>query len=126
MITRKSIIPTLGLCAASTLAAALALAADEPPAFEMRPMMATSIVTGGKHVVSYFLNGEGVCRLTLVIEEIAENPALRPSRLDVAVKAGSNAVYDAGNGRALSFGCSRTADAMTALKLDNTAWRSDD
>ncbi len=112
----------MGLAA---IVAGAAFGAEAPRAFEMRPMMATSIVTGGKHVVSYFLSGDGVCRLTMMIEE-AENPALRPSRIDVAVKAGSNAIYDAGNGRALSFGCNRAADAMTAVKLDNTAWRSDD
>ncbi len=127
MIRRSSSIAAgFALCAVATLAPGATFAGDEPQSFEMRPMMATSIVTGGKHVLTYFRNGDGVCHLTLMIEEVTGNPASRASRLDVAVKAGANAVYDAGNGRGLSFGCNRSADAMSASKLDNTAWRSDD
>jgi len=38
-------------------------------AVTMKPLMALSVDTGTKHVVSYFLSVDGRCKLTLVIAE---------------------------------------------------------
>ena len=60
---------------AATLAGALGLwATTNAPAAEwsaltMKPRMAASVDAGAKHVVSYFLSADGVCKLTVMIAD---------------------------------------------------------
>ncbi len=71
MKTRERIL-SFALCGALILTANGALSAEtwSPPS--MKPLMAISLDSGTKHVVSYFLPSEGRCDLTLMI-------AVRPS-----------------------------------------------
>ncbi len=118
--------PARGVAAAMTALAAIvaepAFGAEAPRAFQMRPMMATSIVAGGKHVLSYFRYGNGACRLTLMIESATPDMA-RASRIEVAVPAGLAAAFDPGDGETLRFGCTRAADAMIAQTLEGAGAR---
>ena len=60
---------------AATLAGALCLGATtnvpaaDWAALTMKPRMAASLNAGGKHVVSYFVSADGVCKLTVMIAD---------------------------------------------------------
>jgi hypothetical protein len=92
----------------------------------MKPMMAVSFDAGSKHVVSYFLKGDGDCKLTLMIGERSrdERDGALPqaSRLNVAVEAGTMANLDNEDGKSLQFACKAGAQAMTATVVDRVAF----
>jgi hypothetical protein len=91
----------------------------------MKPLMATSLDVGSKHVVSYFLNADGQCKLTLMIADAARDENSEPSaqilRLRLMVEPGKAALVDTTDGRLLQFACERDAQAMNATLLDQIA-----
>lgn len=95
----------------------------------LKPMRAVSLNEGGKHIVTYFVDAAGVCKLTMMISESWENfadepPVAKPSRVTVEVASGQSAMVDTAEGKALSFHCEERARAMTATEIDRVAFRT--
>ena len=71
---------------AATLAGALCLfATTNAPAADwsaqtMKPRMAASLDAGAKHVVSYFVSADGVCKLTVMIADAVGDNFWSPGR----------------------------------------------
>jgi hypothetical protein len=110
------------LCLATSMG--LSAAASRSPT-TMKPLMATSLDVGSKHVVSYFLNADGQCKLTLMIADAARDEDSKPSaqilRLRLMVEPGKAALVDTTDGRLVQFACERDAQAMNATLLDQIA-----
>jgi hypothetical protein len=100
-------------------------AAESRSAVTMKPLGATSLDVGSKHVVSYFLNADGQCKLTLMIADAARDEKSEPSsqilRLRLMVEPGRAALVDTTDGRLLQFACAPDAQAMNATLLDQVA-----
>lgn len=117
---------TAAFAGALCLAASVELsAAQSPPPVRMTPMMAKSLDVGSKHIVSYFLNADGLCQLTLMIADAMADENSEPStdvlRLRLTVEPGRSALVDNTEGRLLQFGCETAAQAMNATVLDQVA-----
>jgi hypothetical protein len=87
----------------------------------MKPLMASSFDSGNEHIVGYFLNDEGVCKLTLMIAE----PSLKgaATRLKVSIDGGKSAALDTDEGKSLRFECKSGALAMSAVTVNRVAFR---
>jgi hypothetical protein len=125
MTTGKHIL-TAAIGAALCLATTMSLSAAESRApTTMKPLKAISLDVGSKHVVGYFLNAEGQCKLTLMIADAARDESSEPSaqvmRLRLMVEPGRSALVDTTDGRLLQFGCEPNAQAMNATLLDQVA-----
>lgn len=114
---------------AATLGGALCVAASgglraaENP-LTMTPLMAVSLDAGTKHIVTYFLSGDGVCKLTLMVaEEAASKGAepVAPIRVEAAVEVGKVVRLDTTDGKTLRFACEPGARAMIAVATDRVA-----
>jgi hypothetical protein len=110
------------LCLAATMSPS---AAGSRSPTTMKPLKAISLDVGSKHVVGYFLNAEGQCKLTLMIADAARDETSEPSsqilRLRLMVEPGRSALVDTTDGRLLQFGCEPAAQAMNATLLDQVA-----
>jgi hypothetical protein len=110
------------LCLATT--ASLSAAGSQSPT-TIKPLKAISLDVGSKHVVGYFLNSEGQCRLTLMIADAfrddSSDPSSQAMRLRLMVEPGRSALVDTTDGRLLQFGCEPNAQAMNATLLDQVA-----
>jgi len=110
------------LCLATSMGLS---AAESRSAATMKPLGATSLDVGSKHVVSYFLNADGQCKLTLMIADAARDESSEPSaqilRLRLMVEPGKAALVDTTEGRLLRFACEPGAQAMNATRLDQLA-----
>jgi len=110
------------LCLAASMG--LAAAASRSPT-TMKPLGATSLDVGSKHVVGYFLNADGQCKLTLMIADRARDDNSEASaqvlRLRLMVEPGRPALVDTTEGRLLQFACEPDAQAMNATLLDQVA-----
>ena len=76
---------------------------------------------------SYFLDGDGDCKLTLMIGERSrdeQDGAPPAARLKVAVEADTTASLDTEEGKSLQFACKAGAQAMTATVIDRVAFLS--
>jgi hypothetical protein len=129
MKTAKRIV-TVAFGGALCLATSMGLAAAESRSpVTMKPLGATSLDVGSKHVVGYFLNADGQCKLTLMIADAARDENSVPSaqilRLRLMVEPGRAALVDTTEGRLLRFGCEPDAQAMNATLLDQVAARRD-
>jgi hypothetical protein len=91
----------------------------------MKPLMAISLDVGSKHVVSYYLNADGRCKLTLMIADTARDENSERSaqilRLRLMVEPGRPALVDTTDGKLLQFACEPAAQAMNATLLDQIA-----
>ncbi|QGM45923.1 hypothetical protein [Methylocystis heyeri] len=95
----------------------------------LKPMRAVSLNEGGKHIVTYFIDAGGVCKLTMMIGESWESysdepPLAKPSRVTVEVASGQSAMVDTADGKALNFHCENRASLMTATEIDRVAFRT--
>jgi hypothetical protein len=110
------------LCLATSMDLA---AAEARSPVTMKPLMASSLDVGSKHVVGYFLNADGRCKLTLMIADAARDENSEPSaqilRLRLMVEPGRAALVDTTDGRLLQFACDPGAQAMNATLLDQFA-----
>jgi hypothetical protein len=121
---------TAALGGALCLATSMGLSATESRSgVTLKPLMAKSLDVGSKHVVSYFLNADGQCKLTLMIADAARDEDSEPSaqilRLRLMVEPGRAALVDTTEGRMLQFACDPGAQAMNATLLDQVAARRD-
>ena len=79
MTTGKRIL-TAAIGAALCLATTMSLSAAESRApATMKPLKAISLDVGSKHVVGYFLNTEGQCKLTLMSADTFRDETSEPS-----------------------------------------------
>jgi len=123
-------IVTAAVGAALCLATTVSLSATETRSpVTMKPMKAISLDVGSKHVVGYYLSGEGQCKLTLMIADAYREDAITPPsqtvRLRLMVQPGRSATVDTTDGRLLQFGCESDAQAMNASLLDQVAFSRD-
>jgi hypothetical protein len=82
----------------------------------MRPLQGISFDIGTKRAVSYFLNNDTACKLTLTLADVIdddETNGLTATRMTVAVEPGKNAYLDTAEGQSLEFKCQAGAQAMS-------------
>jgi hypothetical protein len=126
MMTKGKHFVTAALGGALCLAASMGPSAAEPRSpTTMKPLNAISLDVGSKHVVSYFLNADGHCKLTLMIADALRDETSEPSaqvlRVRLMVEPGKAALVDATDGKMLQFACASEAQAMNATLLDQMA-----
>jgi hypothetical protein len=118
----SKLIVAAALGGALCLAASQRLKADEPWAvLTLKPLMAASFDAATNHIVGFFVNANGSCKLTLMIGDARESSEAPASRLLLLVEPGRRARYDAGDGDTLQFACKPAANEMTATRLDSIA-----
>jgi hypothetical protein len=104
------------------LATSAELTADESwSVLTMKPLMAASFDAASHHIVGFFVNANGLCKLTLMIGEAVGATDAPASRLLLIVEPGRHARFDASDGNTLQFACKSGAQAMTATKLESIA-----
>ncbi len=104
------------------LATSANLSADESwSVLTMKPLMAASFEAASNHIVGFFVNANGLCKLTLMIGEAREASETAASRLQLIVEPGRRARFDAADGDTLQFACKPGAREMTATKLESVA-----
>ncbi len=115
---------------AATLAGALCLwATTNAPAADwsamtMKPRMAASLDAGAKHVVSYFVNADGICKLTVMIADtVGDDSGAPAAQLQLSVDPGRTARFATGDGNTLRFVCLGRAETMSATALGRVAMR---
>ncbi|MGA8172921.1 MAG: hypothetical protein WB816_19115 [Methylocystis sp.] len=124
----KSSKPKLSPILVAALGGTLCLAASSAPtmaeswsSFTMKPMMAASFDAAANHIVGFFVDAKGACKLTLMIGDARESGETPASRLLLVVEPGRSARFDAADGETLQFACKSGALAMTATKLKSVA-----
>ncbi len=117
---------TLSLVAAIGLsvAAFTAKAADATVPHVVKASHGLSLEVGTKKVAGYYVGRNDVCDVTLMIADLPDadgyvSPQL--SRMNVPVKAGTNARVYTSEGKALEFACSLATRLMTVRTLEQTA-----
>ena len=114
------------------LAAAVALgtaaigvhASDSFPTQVFKPGRGVSLDAGTKKVVAYYLAGDHVCDLTLMIGDLPDadgHVSGSATRISVPVKAGSQSRVYTSEGHALEASCGLSAKIMTLRPLALTA-----
>jgi hypothetical protein len=103
------------------LATSANLSADESWSVTMKPLMAASFEAASNHIVGFFVNANGLCKLTVMIGEAREASETPASRLQLIVEPGRRARFDAADGDTLQFACKPGAREMTATKLESVA-----
>ena len=121
-ITRRvGFAAVLALSALVGAAAAMAGASTT----QFKPLQGVSLHLGSKHAIGYYVKGDDVCQLTLVVGEEPlgeEIPAVTPARFSAAIGAGRSARFDTGSGTVLEFGCAPTAASMSVEPLNQVAY----
>jgi hypothetical protein len=111
------------LALSALVGAAGAIAGSSSNTF--KPLQGVSLHLGSKHAIAYYVKGEDVCQLTLVVGEEPTGddiPMVTPARFSAAIEAGRSARFDTGSGTVLEFGCASTAASMTVQPLDQVAY----
>jgi hypothetical protein len=97
-------------------------AAESWSALTMKPRGAVSLDAGAKHVVSYFVNADGVCKLTVMIADaVGDDSGPAATQLQLSVEPGRSARFATADGKALRFVCLGRAEAMSATALARVA-----
>ena len=116
----KTILSTVAVC---VITATTGMAGQGVRPIELTPGHGQSFDLGNKRAVSYFLDRDGVCHLTLMLTE-AYTEGTGPgaaTRMIVAVAPGRPARVDTSNGKSLGFDCTANAAKMTVTPLDHVA-----
>jgi hypothetical protein len=118
---------TVGVAAVLALSALVGMgsAVADTSTNTFKPLQGVSLHLGSKHAIGYFVKGDNVCQLTLVVgeEPVGDDiPAVTPARFSAAIEAGRSARFDTGSGTVLEFGCAPTAASMTVEPLDQVAY----
>ncbi|HEY8067044.1 MAG TPA: hypothetical protein VIF40_20310 [Methylosinus sp.] len=132
MMTAGKRIFALALAAVLSLTAGVSLHAEPngPAAapVTLKPLAAASFDAGRKHVLSYFVGGEGACRLTVIIFDAPSleetTPATATTRLIVPISSGKSANIDTAVAKTLRFACTADAAAMTVTAQERVAPRA--
>ena len=120
MKSRKAILAAALGGALSFAASAEVTAAESWSVLTMKPLMAASFDAASNHIVGFFVNANGLCKLTLMVGD-AEKPNAPASRLLLIVDPGRSARFDADDGNTLQFACKSGATAMTATSIKSVA-----
>jgi hypothetical protein len=120
MKSRNAILAAALGGALSFAAGAEVTAAESWSVLTMKPLMAASFDAASNHIVGFFVNTNGLCKLTLMVGE-AEKPNAPASRLLLIVDPGRSARFDADDGNTLQFACKSGATAMTATSIKSVA-----
>ncbi len=91
----------------------------------MKPLQGVSFDIGTNRAVSYFLNDDGGCTLTLTLAEIAHDDevnGLTATRITVAIVSGKAANLDTAKGKSVQFKCQAGARVMSVEVLDHSAY----
>ena len=123
---RLSMAGILGIATvANAIQAAIpASAEDKVIARTLKPLAGISLDVGSKRVASYFVAGEGVCDLSVMVAERMagdEIPVSTATRIVQTIPTSKMARLDTGEGKSLEFGCNRGASAMTVRILNQVA-----
>jgi hypothetical protein len=116
----------ISLACTSTLAGAPGLhAEDGPTVTTLKPVSGLgasgphkfllNMVVGKKQAVSYFLNENGVCKVTILVADAfngVEVPDSKAVRLEVAIGAGGSARMHTAEGQSLEFACQGHAQEL--------------
>lgn len=93
----------------------------------LKPLDATSLDAGPKHVIGYFLNSDGGCRLTLIVVDSESDanatPETATTRLVVPISQGKAAHIDAAVSKSLRFTCAPDAATMTVTPYERTPFQ---
>ena len=120
MKSRNAILAAALGGALSFAASAELTAAESWSVLTMKPLMAASFDAASNHIVGFFVNANGLCKLTLMVGD-AEKPNAPASRLLLIVDPGRSARFDADDGNTLQFACKSGATAMTATRIESVA-----
>jgi hypothetical protein len=119
----------LGTVVAAALAGAVivgtAAAEEARPTKVVAPMKGLMLDVGSKHTVSYFTADDGLCNLTLVVGEKANEEGDHGSvgaRVRMAIEQGKSARIETAEGKSLEFACARDAQSMSVRTLDLVAY----
>ena len=99
-------------------------AADSFSTQVFKPGRGVSLDSGTKKVAAYYLAGDQVCDLTLMIAGLPDadgNVSGAATRISVPVKAGTISRIYTSEGRALEASCGTSATIMTLRQLAETA-----
>lgn len=89
-----------------------------------KPARGVSLDVGSKKVAAYYLAGDHVCDLTLMMADLPDsdgNVSGLPTRINVPVKAGTKTHVYTAEGHALEASCGQSAQIMTLRPLAFTA-----
>jgi hypothetical protein len=89
------------------------------------PAKGLMLDVGSKHTVSYFTADDGLCNLTLVVGEKANEEGDHGSvgaRVRLAIEQGKTARIETAEGKSLEFACARGAQSMSVRTLDLVAY----
>lgn len=125
-------INTLAVTAALLLVSAFAdtvtlRAEDSPPMITLKPMSGPgassadqkfllNTIVGKKQAISYFLNENGLCKLTVMVADAfngVDVPDSATVRFEVALGVGGRARMDTAEGKSLEFACQKRAEELT-------------
>ena len=120
MKSRNAILAAALGGALSFAASAEVTAAESWSVLSMKPLMAASFDAASNHIVGFFVNANGLCKLTLMVGD-ADKPNAPASRLVLIVDPGRSARFDADDGNTLQFACKSGATAMTATSIKSVA-----
>jgi hypothetical protein len=90
---------------------------------KMKPLMAMSHASGSKHILSFFVNKNSVCNLTLMVSELEnDHPEAAGSRMLVALDPLQSSRLDIADGKSLEFVCEQSASTMTVWSVDRISY----
>jgi hypothetical protein len=115
-----SVAAALGL----SVAAYAAKAADATLPVVVKAARGLSLEVGTKKVAGYYMAKSGVCDVTLMVADLPDADGYvtaQLSRMNVPVKAGTNARVYTSEGKALELSCSLTTSLMTVRTLEQVA-----
>lgn len=91
---------------------------------ELTPGHGQSFDLGNKRAVSYFINSDGICKLTLMLADPYTDDALpgAATRMTISVAPGKPARIDNADGTSLGFVCAPAAASMKVTETPRLAW----
>lgn len=123
---------TISKTVACVLAAAITVgtasfgahASDTTNSHVFKAARGVSLDVGTKKVVGYYLAKDGICNVTLMVGDLPDadgHVSADVSRINLPIKAGSNARAYTSEGKALALTCSTGTKLMTVRALEETA-----
>ena len=112
----------------AVLPALMSAAKAEPGTVALKPLKAVSLDLGARHLVGFFVKGEGRCDLTLLSadrfdDKVNESPT-DIQRLRFQVDASHAVMMDSPADGALQLACAPDASSMTLTRFDRLAARA--
>lgn len=116
----KTILSTAAVC---IITATTVMAGQGVRPIELTPGHGQSFDLGNKRAVSYFLDRDGVCHLTLMLSDPYTEDTVpgAATRMTVAIAPGRPARVETSNGKSLGFDCGVNAAKMTVTPIDQIA-----